>query len=403
MTRKLYYDNVNQKEFSSTVTGIEKKGRNLYVELESTCFYPEGGGQPGDKGFLGSFEVMDTRKEGDRILHVCKLEDRNTAESIKEGEEIIGKINWPWRIDFMQQHTGQHILSAALLRTADSNTVSVHHGEEYVTIEIDKPDLSEEMIEAVEDSAQEAICRNLPVRTVWVEEENIAQYNLRRPPKKHGTLRLVDIPDFDCAACGGLHTETTGDVRLIKWIGSEKIRNRLRLYWKIGNRAFQDYRQNTKVLSEINTLLSARTLELPERINKCMEEIQELKKSIASLQNERAEQIAQALSAAAVPNERGILVLGKIFEREDSGFLKKLMKECINREKCAVCFINRDNSGINWMIGVSLDIDFPFPQKREELLAAVQGKGGGKHPLWQGRGDNFGGADEFMEIFSSAF
>jgi len=405
MTRKLYYEDVCQREFISTISGIEKrekkKGGELFIELESTCFYPEGGGQPGDRGFIERIPVIDTRKEGERIVHVCEL--TSPALDLKPGQKVKGRVDWVRRFDFMQQHTGQHILSAALLNTADCTTVSVHQGDEYITIEIDKPDISREQIEAVEDSVNEAVCRNLPVKTFWIDEEDVAAYHLRRPPKKKGKLRLVQIDGLDCVACGGVHTETTGDVGLIKWISSEKIRNHVRLYWKIGTRAFEDYRMKTRVVTSINTFFSSKTEELPDRINNCLQESQDRKKRIDLLLYERAEIIAESLMKEKNPKSGDIRILSKIFEEEDTGFLKQIMKMCVSAGNTAACFLNKDTAGINWMVGVSEKVEFPFLQLKEELLSAIDGKGGGKFPFWQGRGKNIDGAGRFIQLFTRAF
>ena len=398
MTDPLYYTHPDQTEFQAAVLEIWSGKNVCSVILDKTCFYPEGGGQPSDVGTIHDLQVQDVKKKDGYILHI--LEGDKGDLPFAEGDTVTGVIDPDHRRDYMEQHTGQHLVSAALLKEASLGTVSVHHGEEYVTIEVDREEVSREEIVRVEDAANRIIRENLPVESRWVDEAEAGSFNLRRPPKKKGRLRLVMIDGYDAAACGGLHTGSTGVVGLIKWTGTEKIRGRQRLYWKIGGRAYRDYREKTDVINTLNTLFSSKLEELPERAEKALSEQKQLTKEITRLQNERSRILAESLYSRS-REEKGKRIVTLQFEGEDAGFIKRTLDALISRSHTVVCFVNVMDEHFTWFIGCSEDEDIRFNDFRSEILPLIDGKGGGKPPLWQGVGHNPGTIVTFFKSFSS--
>ena len=396
MTESLYYTEPDRSEFEAVILDISSGSNGLNLLLDRTCFYPEGGGQPADKGKIDTFAVTDVQKREDSIVHTVATD--GSAHPFNTGDKVHGVVDMEWREEYMQQHTGQHILSAALLSEAGCNTVAVHLGEEYVTIEVDRPEVTAEAVSRVEHRALDVIAANRQVRTLTVNDAELSSYDLRRPTKKKGKIRLVIIDEIDCAACGGLHTATTGQVRLLQWIGSEKIRGNARLYWKIGDRAVQDYRIKTALLQALNTRFSSRQDELPERIDKLVAENRELKLALAASRKALALSAAQELYTRSAEDRGGIKLIVEKFEDEDPSYIKELLDTLTQNHRVCCCLFNIKDDHFNWLIGCSEDVELSFNTLRQELLAAIDGKGGGKAPVWQGMGTNLAGADQFVEI-----
>ena len=222
MTEALYYKNAYQFQFQAKVikrVEIKDKGG---VVLDQTCFYPEGGGQPADRGNLNGIRVSDVRKIDGEIIHFM--------DQPLPSDQVEGIVNQEWRLEYMQQHTGQHILSQALLKVGKCQTVSVHFGDSYTAIETNKEKISDQILNDVEKLANEIINENVPVNLLWVDPAEVDRYHIRRPPPDVSKVRIVQIENFDAAACGGLHISRTGEVGLVKVIGKEKIRGHTRVH-----------------------------------------------------------------------------------------------------------------------------------------------------------------------------
>lgn len=387
MTEKLFYQNPYLTEFEATVVSVEKGKKGYSVVLDKTAFYPEGGGQPADGGRLNETPVIDVRKEGDIIAHI--------TERPIEAETVLGKIDWDHRFDYMQQHTGQHIISGALI-AAGIATVSVHQGESYTTIETDATDISPSTIEQVESRANEIIGKNLPVKTVWVSEAEIGSYPLRRPPKFSGTLRIVQVGEFDCVACGGVHTERTGEVGLVKCIGTEKIRGHVRTIWKIGKRAYRDYAEKTIITASLIDAFSVQQPEIVARVEQLQENVAEVTRELHWTQSRLAEHIAEGLLAGAV--DSAVPVVTHEFHGEDKAIFRGIVERLGEQDRVAACLVNHLDEQVQWSICVS-GVDFNFTEHRDELLTPVDGKGGGRPPIWQGVGRNPTGAAEMLSTF----
>lgn len=278
MTDLLYYKNVYQVEFKAKILSIDQVKDKYVIVLDATCFYPEGGGQPADAGWLNDVRVVDVQSQNGEVIHY-------TEDPIK-GETVRGKIDWEKRFDFMQQHTGQHLLSQSLVRVGKYRTVSVHLGDSYTSVEIDAAQIPDEEIYTVEKIANEAIGKNLPIETHWVDPAEVHRYHLRKPPPKVEKVRVVQIEGFDSSSCGGTHVSRTGEVGIIKIIGQEKIRGHVRLLAKIGQRAIQDYDRKIKLIQELNRMLSCGEEDIPARVNNLEDEVRNLSRELAKAQAE---------------------------------------------------------------------------------------------------------------------
>lgn len=394
MTKKLYYKDIDKSEFEAEIIETKKEKKDWRVILDKTCFFPEGGGQPADRGRINDIPVTDVQKEGDFIYHYLS---KDPGQGMVKGE-----IDLTWRRDFMQQHTGQHIISGALWRVGKYKTLSVHMGSDYTTIEIDAPQIPAEDLIAVEKLANRVICENLPLSFIETTHRELDKFPMRKPTNRKGKIRLVQVGDFDCVACGGLHFGSTGKVGLVKAAGSEKIRGNARISWKIGDRAFADYREKDKICSALKTVLSTNEEMFVQKTTELQEEIINYKRKYNWLENRLAETIAQNLyNNRQEPAESKYRIITAAWQEENDILIKKIIKDLVNREKVLLCFVNTRSGKLQWSIGCSEDIHLPFNEMREELLPIIAGKGGGRPPLWQGVGENPQRAQDFLVRFRS--
>ncbi len=392
MTETLYYRDAGKSEFEARIIEVVKEKKAWRVVLDKTYFYPEGGGQPADKGWLNDIPVADVQKQGNVVFHYL-------PENPGQGT-IKGKIDMGWRKDFMQQHTGQHIISGALWKTGKYKTVSVHMGIDYTTIEIDAPEIPEQHLVRVEKLANQVIQDNLPLSFIHTQHQYLEQFPLRKPTDREGKIRLVKIGDFDCVACGGIHLDNTRQVGLIKAIGTEKIRDHARIAWKIGDRAFEDYWRKDKIISQLKSTLATNQDMFVGKVKDLQEELSNFIRQYSWLENRLAGTMAQQLYDDAQNQvESDCRIITSSWKEENDNLIKKIIKDLLKREKVLVCLINGIAGKLQWSIGSSEDIMFPFDEVKDELLSIIDGKGGGRHPLWQGIGMKPQGAADFIAKF----
>ena len=397
MTESLYYDDPNLLSFAAKVTSIEAADGKAHIVLDQTAFYPEGGGQPADRGTLHSARVVDVKKSPDGIVHVVDLSDGNSAIPAV-GEELQGRVDAAHRRDYMQQHTGQHVLSAALIEVGGYNTVSVHQGADYTTIEIDAESISTEHLAEVERIANDAIEADLPVSAQIVHESEIGSVQLRRPPKVSGNIRVVRIGELDCVACGGVHCERTGQIRLIRLHAVETIRGNVRLAWKIGDRAIHHYQQTSVIASDLVAELSAKPDEIVNRVRQLSERIRSVEYELRGAKSREHEMVSRSLLTHAEP-DRGQRVITAEFSGEDSDYLRGLVELLVEQTGVCVCLTNAADGRLYWCAGVAAGARFRFDEVRKELLEFIGGKGGGRPPIWQGVGSADGDIAGFLAAF----
>ena len=282
MTEKLYEKDAYIKEFTATVIDCISADNAFKIILDKTAFFPEGGGQASDMGVLDETEIFDVQIEDKTIYHYAK-------EPIKVGSEIIGKIFFERRFFFMQNHTGEHIVSGIAHRYFGVNNVGFHLSEDFVTVDFDK-ELSREQLNIVEYLANQTVWQNLPVRAYFPTEEELEKTEYRSKKEIDGAVRLVEIKDTDICACCAPHVKNTGEIGIIKLLDTEKMRGGIRIILKCGNFALQDYKNKYQNVSQISTLLSAKqenayesVQKLDEKCTIARQKITELKKKIADM------------------------------------------------------------------------------------------------------------------------
>jgi alanyl-tRNA synthetase len=277
-SERLYYDDSYTTRFDARIAARgEHRGRSA-VELERTYFYPESGGQEADRGTLGAARVLDVQADdAGRVWHVLE-------PGAPDDGAVAAEVDWARRFDAMQQHTGQHVLSAALEHVLDAATLSSHLGEERSTLEIGLADLDWSAVEKLEEAANRVVWENRPVERHWVDDPaGLARFRLRKPPAVTGRIRIVEIPDWDVSACGGTHTRHTGEVGAIKIVRWEKVRGNVRLEFLCGARALRDHAWRTESLTEGARRRTLKDRDLIAHLERAAEERDALRRRLAEL------------------------------------------------------------------------------------------------------------------------
>ncbi|HLQ64939.1 MAG TPA: alanyl-tRNA editing protein [bacterium] len=303
MTHRLYYTDSYLREFDATVIDAHPRNAHVGIVLDRTAFYPTSGGQPHDTGTLNNLPVIDVLEdEEDRIVHVVAERLQGTVK---------GAVDWLRRFDHMQQHTGQHILSQACLRTLGAQTRAVHLGGEVSTLDLDRPEMSAEAVASAEDLANQIVFEDRPVLVREVEEADLVSLQLRRPPKKHGRIRVVEVEDFDRSACGGTHVRRTGEVGPIKIRRWERFKGGTRVEFYCGWRALRDYRWKNALTLELASQLTVKDAEVLGAVSRLAGQLRDRDRVLADVQDrlvdlEARQRLAQTpgppyLVAAVVP------------------------------------------------------------------------------------------------------
>lgn len=287
MTQKLFWSDPYQTEFTATVLEQFDAPDGPAVVLDRTCFYATSGGQPNDLGSINSVPVKDVRVESGRIVHVLEKSLDSPAAS--------GTINWQRRFDHMQQHSGQHILSAAFYRLFHAETSSFHLGEQFCSIELSKADLQGNQIRDAEQLANEVLFAAMPVASFFVEPERAGQYPLRKQSDLAESLRIIQVGDFDLSPCSGTHVKNTGEIGVIFVYGFEKLAQTCRITFLCGNRIRAQYRKELVVLKSLCKSLTTSVDLLPDSAAKLLAQVKDMRKENMQLKEKRLKAEAMEL------------------------------------------------------------------------------------------------------------
>ena len=292
------------------------------LTLDQTAFYPTSGGQPFDRGTLNGVAVIDVvEREDGEIVHVL-------AGPVQD-DAVQGEIDAARRIDHMQQHSGQHVLSQAFVHVANLDTIAVHIGVDECTVDLPVPRLSPEVIERAEDEANQIIFEDRPVLVREMTDAEVAQLPLRKPPKVTGRIRIVEIEGYDWSACGGTHVRTTGQVGSIKITRAERRAETTRISFRCGRRALADYRELTHLAAALVDGFRLGRAEILPAVDRLREEAKSARKALAEVQAQLLEYEAQALlrdAPAAAPATAPYRVIARAFADRDATPLKLMAK-----------------------------------------------------------------------------
>ncbi len=392
MTRRLYYDQPDLLEFDSVVeeaaaisAGSSAESRPAIV-LRETAFYPTSGGQVHDTGWieLGSGERLRVAEvaeaEDGRVVHYLEA----PAKPVMFGAVAHGSIDPERRRDHMQQHTGQHVLSAAFLFLYEFPTVSFHMGEDYCSIDLATGSLGPAQVAGAEKRANEIVFENRPVRIRYVRREEAEKLGLRKlPPAERDELRLIEIADFDLSACGGTHVASTGQVGSILLRKTEKTRQGMRVEFVCGTRAVRMARRDYATLTEAAALYSAQLGDVPEMIRKGFEESKSLRRQREDALEQLAAAMAEAaLGASTMRTDRGIIV--KTFSDRDTNFAKLFAQKVTRAGVPVVALVASTVNPQGLVFAQSPGGAADMGTLLKQVLASAGGRGGGSRDFAQG-------------------
>ena len=391
MTDRLYYTDPYLRAFDATIARIGRRDGCPVLTLDRTAFYPTSGGQPFDTGRLGSLNVIDVMDEEDgSISHVVEpgTATRGTGNpepgtvNLEPGLMIHGEIDWPRRFDHMQQHSGQHVLSAAFDTLFGVRTVSFHLGAAVSTIDLAR-EMSPAEIAAAETEANRIVWEDRPVAIRFADAEEAARLPLRKESLRGGTLRLIDVENFDLSACGGTHVARTGGIGVIAVASWERFKGGQRLEFLCGGRALNGYRALRDATTASVRLLSVLPEDLPAAIERMQGEAKEQKRSIVALQGELAGYHAEELAAGAEQVSTFRLVARAI--DADANGLKALASAIASKPGYLVALVSTSTPALA-VIARSADVSVSAQQLLASLMATFGGRVGGRPEMAQGGG-----------------
>jgi alanyl-tRNA synthetase len=370
MTERLYYSDSYLTEFRSRVVERSADGSKLY--LDRTAFYPTSGGQLFDTGSIDGVSVLDVVDEGERVAHILS--------GPVASEEVECRVNWPRRFDHMQQHSGQHLLSAVLAELFGIATLSVHFGDESSTIDVQAPSLSAAQVRAVERRANEAVWENRPLQVSFAE--NSEELGLRKASERAGLLRIVSIEGLDRSACGGTHVRATGEIGPVLIRKLDKIRGVARVEFLCGLRAVERARADFDALSGIAQALSAPLDDAPALVAAQMEALKSADKERRRLENELGAAVGRELYDATPADAQG---MRRAVKRLESGALDPF--RAISQGFCArpmAVFVGAAAQPPAILMATSQDSGLDAGKLLKAALSEVGGRGGGAPRLAQG-------------------
>jgi alanyl-tRNA synthetase len=381
MTDRLYYHDSFLYAFDARVVeSIQREGRHAII-LDRTAFYPTSGGQVHDTGRL---ELADKREvavaevadeEDGRILHFA-------AEPLAVGTAVHGAIDAARRRDHMQQHSGQHVLSAAFIRLFNMPTVSFHMGAETCTIDLETAGLSAKQTEQAERLANEIVLEDRRVAIRFVPLEEARELGLRKlPPKQTGDLRLIDITDFDLTACGGTHVASTGQIGAILLRKTEKVKQGVRVEFVCGLRAVGASRKDYQTLIEAASLYSSHIHDVPQQIRKSLEESKTAGKAQHKLLEELAELTAERMLAGASGSPRLVIC---VFPDRDAVFIKLLAQKLTAGKADVIALLAASSAQPALVFAQSAGQKSNMGQVMKDAMTQLGGRGGGTADMAQG-------------------
>ena len=367
MTEKLFYKDSHLHEFTAQVLSCEQTEKGYKIVLDRTAFFPEGGGQYGDIGWLNEVEVFDTQEKDDVVYHYTK-------EALDPGTEVAGKLNWEVRFDRMQQHSGEHIISGLVHGRYGYDNVGFHLADDYCTMDFNGP-ITPEALKEIEEEANRIVFQNLDIHILYPSKVELKDLEYRSKIEIEGQVRIVDIPGVDVCACCAPHMDTTGEIGLIKLVQMDKYKGGERIYMLSGMRALKDYQTKEASAKAISAALCAKEDEITEAVSHLKEEQVSLKNEIAALKQSMLTYRATEIDVSAP--------MVVVFDAELGGNEPRELMNLLLEKGAGICaiFAGTDESGYRYVVGSRENDVRPYSKALKEKLS---GRGGGKPEMIQG-------------------
>lgn len=380
-TRKLYYEDSHLKEFSAVVTGCTEAGGGWAVTLDATAFYPTGGGQECDRGTLGGANVLDVTEQGTQIVHICDA-------PLEVGRAVDGAIDWVRRFDYMQQHSGEHMVTGLIHEAFGWHNVGFHMGENLVTIDFDGPVTWEALLQ-IESRANRLIWENAPVHIWYPSAAELPNVKYRSKKALPWPVRIVEFPGADVCACCGTHVKHTGEIGLVKFVSCVKFKEGVRIEMAAGQRAMTLFQNIFAQNRQVSQIFSAKILETGAAAQKFSDLLSQEKFRTVGLQRRVFGAIARDYAGKN---------LALHFEADlTPGQVRELADAIGETAETAVVLSGSDEAGYSICI-ISKSADTRALGKA--VSAELNGRGGGKPGAFQG---SVSSTKEAIEKFFSQF
>jgi alanyl-tRNA synthetase len=389
MTIKEYYQDAYMKSFHTSIQEQQQDESGWYVVLEETAFYPTGGGQPHDMGTLDDKRIINVEEVNGEIRHYIEEPFEDIAGVVE------GQIDWERRFDHMQQHAGQHILSAAFAEALQYETISFHLGKEVLTIDLNVSDISKLDASKAEELANRIIREARPIETKWVKEADLTDYPLRKQPSVTGEIRLVIIPDFDYNGCGGTHPRSTSEVGAIKILDWEKHKGHIRLQFICGDRVLQQLHRKHGHLKELTSVLQAPEETMVPMAEQLLIKQKEQEKALEGLKDELLTYEAEGLPGI---QKDGYMLIQRAYTDRPIQELQKLAQHIISkREDAIVMLVVHNDQKLQLVTAKGSLLTINLREVAQKVFPLINGKGGGKESFVQGGGEAVMSKEELLE------
>ena len=388
MVERLYYGDPYLRTFEANVVGRREIEGRSGVVLDTTAFYPTSGGQPHDTGTLDGVRVIDVRvADDDQIVHVLGGALAQSA--------VRGEIDWERRLDHMQQHTGQHILSQAFLQTLEAETVGFHLGERISTIDLNRAPLGEEQVAASERLANDVVMDGRPVIARFVNRDELATMPLRKVPAVEGAIRIVQISQFDWSPCGGTHVGNSGQVGAIKVVRVERQKKKTRIHFLCGWRALDDYAHKEGIVHDLAAAFTTSEEEVVASVKRLEAENKGLRKTLTATQMQLLAYEVEEWAAQAEPvGEAGVVRLA--FVARDLALLKEAARRLTERPG-VVALLATGQPRAQFVFARSEDVSTDMGSLMRAACQAVGGRGGGRPQFAQGGAPEGSSVDQALD------
>lgn len=390
MTEKLYLENPYLRQIEARIVDKKYMNDKYYLKTNKTIFYPHlAGGQPGDKGTINGIEVLETYEDGDDVVLVVK-------ENIHSDKAKLN-IDWKNRFDYMQQHSGQHLLSSVFYKLFNGETIGFYIGKEYVYIDVSIPKISQDEIIKVEEFANKIIFSNFLIKSYIVEKEEMSMLPIRKEPKVNSNIRIVEIDGIDFSPCCGTHVRNTGEIGIIKIRKVESYKGNIRVEFVCGYRALSDYIWKSDYIKDISNLLSCKDKDVKDRVEKLYIQKEELEKNNRALKEEVSKYEAKKLLRES-KSIKGINLISKKFYNRDLKDLHHLSQCLISNENVVSILGVENNESCQFVINRSKDLNLNIKNMLDEISKNINIKGGGTSQTVQGKCEKEN-IDDFINNF----
>ncbi|MFI8578230.1 DHHA1 domain-containing protein [Rossellomorea aquimaris] len=389
MTVKQYYQDAYMKSFQTSIQDQQQDESGCYVVLEQTAFYPTGGGQPHDTGMLKDKWITNVEEVNGEIRHYIE-------EPFKDISGVFeGQIDWERRFDHMQQHAGQHFLSAAFAEAFQYETISFHLGKEFLTIDLDVSDINESDALQAEALANRIIREGRPIETKWITEAELSDYPMRKQPSVTDEIRLVIIPDFDYNGCGGTHPRSTSEVGAIKIFDWEKHKGHIRLQFVCGDRVLNQLHRKHGLLKELTSVLQAPEEYMVPTAEQLIAKQKEQEKALEGLKEVLLTYEAEGLIGV---QKDVYTLIHKAYSGRPIQELQKIAQHIVSKKEDAiVMLVVQNDQKLQFVAAKGSLPTINLRESAQKVFPLINGKGGGKEAFVQGGGEAVITKEELLE------